>query len=157
MIEIMDMLVNIHTVTDIVPTNGQWGFSRDLSMTLSGHIKWSMSAADLVWCTGHTHSDSTFIHTLILAHGSSVASRGRQCARTLMDEVINGKLTGEINSDKDECFQWLENWNMTKMGRNKEWKCEIKRQLFLQLFINISVSWLWIKLSPLMSLNKKKH
>lgn len=103
----MDMLVNMHTVTDIIPTNGQCGFSRDLSMTLSGHIKWGTSATDLVWCTGHTHthSDNTFIHTLILAHESSVASRGRQCARTLMDEVINGKLTGEINSDKDKCFQ----------------------------------------------------
>lgn len=51
---IMDMLVNSHAVTDVVPTNIQPGSSRDvLLMEFPGNIKWSMSAADLVWCAGH--------------------------------------------------------------------------------------------------------
>lgn len=50
---IMDLLVNSNAVTD-VPTNIQPGSSRDvLLMELPGNIKWSMSAADPVWCAGH--------------------------------------------------------------------------------------------------------
>lgn len=70
---IMDLLVNTRTVTGVVPTSVQFGSSRDvLLMELSGNMKWSTSAADLVWCTGHTCSD-THSYPLVLAHGSSIA------------------------------------------------------------------------------------
>lgn len=81
-----------------------------------------------------------------------------------MDKVIHGrKLTEKIHSSKDKCFYVTGGLGHDKdlpkhpLGGRKSENVRLKDNYFYS-YLSLSQSLdLWIKLSPLMSLNKKKH